>query len=130
VVFLFGLVCVPLALGLGLAVTLARAPLTPRRGLILSTLIALFAPLLALWLFVINGYRHWSWWPFSYASIAPHVLAGLVFLALLARGLAKVSGSIAAKSLVGALACGFWLVVWLLSTMLVACLMGDCPRPA
>jgi hypothetical protein len=130
VIFLFCLFCVPLALALGLTVTLVRVPLTPKRDLILYTLVALFAPLLVLWLFLINGYRHWNWWPFSYTSVVPHVLAGIVSLALLTRALAKVSGSIAAKFLVGSLACGFWLVVGLLGTVLVACLMGDCPRPA
>lgn len=128
-IFFFCL-CVLFALALGLAVTLVRVPLTPKRGLILYTLVALFAPLLVLWLFQINGYRHWNWWPFSYTSVVPHVLAGIVSVALLARALTKVSGSIAAKFLVGSLACGFWLRVWLLGTVLVACVMGDCPRPA
>ena len=119
------LALVTLALTVTFVVTLVRSTLTPKGGLIAYMTVAL-APLLLLWLFVWNGYRHWNWWPFEYGSVLPHVLAGLMSLALLVLALGRVTGSLVAKVLIGFLACGLWLVLWLCGTVAVACGMGDC----
>ena len=61
-----------LAITVAFLVTLVRSSLTPKGALIVHLTIAL-TPLFLLWVFLLNGYRHWNWWPFEYGSLLPHV---------------------------------------------------------
>ena len=90
-----------LALLMVFVVTLARSSLAPKGQAVAYIAIALGVPLLALWTFLANGYRHWNWAPFHYGSLAPHVLAGLTSVALLFVVLRRVTGSLAAKLVIG-----------------------------
>jgi hypothetical protein len=114
---------VPTAL---LAVTLFLVSLQPKRGLLIDLAVAVFVPLLALLIFIANGYRHWNWFPFSYGSLFPHFIAAVVSLSLLLRALIRVSGSTRAKVLVGVLATASWFGLWLGGMFVTGCSMGDC----
>ena len=114
---------VPIAL---LVLALFLAPLHPRRRVLLNLVIAVFAPLLALLIFIGNGYRHWNWYPFSYGSLVPHFIAAAVSLSLLVRALLRSTGSLVAKALVGVLATVSWFGLWLGGMLVTACGMGDC----
>jgi hypothetical protein len=109
-----------------LAVTLSLVSLQPKRGLLVNVAVAVLAPLLALLVFIANGYRHWNWFPFSYGSLLPHFIAAIVSLSLLVRALFRVSGSMGAKVLVGVLAIATWFGLWLGGMFVTACGMGDC----
>ena len=109
-----------------LAAALLLVPLQPRRRLLISVGVAVLVPLLALFVFIGNGYRHWNWFPFSYGSLFPHFVAAAVSLSLLVRALFRVSGPIAAKVLVGVLATVSWFGLWLGGMLFTGCGMGDC----
>jgi hypothetical protein len=109
-----------------LAVTLSLVSLQPKRGLLVNVAVAVLAPLLALLVFIANGYRHWNWFPFGYGSLLPHFIAAIVSLSLLVRALFRVSGSMGAKVLVGGLAIATWFGLWLGGMFVTACGMGDC----
>jgi hypothetical protein len=109
-----------------LAVTLFVVSLEPKRGLLINLAVAVLAPLLALLIFIANGYRHWNWSPFSYGSLLPHFITGVVTLSLLLRALYRVSGSIGAKVLVAVLAAASWFGLWLGGMFVTACGTGDC----
>jgi hypothetical protein len=117
-----------LTLGLvaALVMTLMYGTLAPKGRLVVYVAVAFALPLLALWLFDVNAYRRSNWSPFGPGSIVPPVLAALAFLALLVWSLLRVSGSLVAKVLVGALLCGIWVVVWVLGSLMVGCAFGDC----
>jgi hypothetical protein len=116
-------VAVPTAV---LAVTLSLVSLQPKRGLLVNVAVAVLAPLVALLVFIANGYRHWNWFPFGYGSLLPHFIAAVVSLSLLVRALFRVSGSMGAKLLVGVLATATWFGLWLGGMFVTACGMGDC----
>ena len=109
-----------------LAVTLLLVPLQPKRRLLINLGVAVLVPLLALLVFIANGYRHWNWSPFSYGSLFPHFIAAVVSLSLLVRALFRVSGSMRAKVLVGLLATVSWFGLWLGGMLFTGCSMGDC----
>jgi hypothetical protein len=109
-----------------LAATLFVVSLQPKRGLLVDLAVAVLAPLFVLLIFIANGYRHWNWFPFSYGSLLPHFFAAVVSFSLLMRALFRVSGSIGAKVLVGALAIATWFGLWLGGMFVTACGMGDC----
>jgi hypothetical protein len=109
-----------------LAVTLSLVSLQPKRGFLVNVAVAVLAPLLALLVFIANGYRHWNWFPFSYGSLLPHFIAAVVSISLLMRALLRVSGSMGAKVLVGVLATATWFGLWLGGMFVTACGMGDC----
>jgi hypothetical protein len=109
-----------------LVLTLFLVSLQPKRRLLINLAVALVVPLVALLFFIGNGYRHWNWFPFSYGSLFPHVIAGAVSLSLLVRALLRVSGSKGAKVALGVLVTFCWLGLWLGGMLAVACGMGDC----
>jgi hypothetical protein len=123
-VIMLGVMTLALLLVLGLIFTLSS--LAPKGRLAAYVAAALLVPLFALWAFLANGYRHSTWWPFQYGSLVPHLLAGLVSLVLLIVVFLRATGSLADKLVVGSLACGLWLVIWVCGTLTVACGMGDC----
>ena len=108
----------------GLIVTLVRAHLSSKGRLIVYLLAALFIPLTALWLFLIRAYHHGAL--AQYDSVLPHVLAAVVFLALLVAALIRTTGSIRARVVIGALAVALWLEFWFVGSIVVACSTGDC----
>ena len=109
-----------------LVLTFMYSALAPKGRLAVYMAVAVIVPLLALWLYIANGYRHWNWWPFAHDSFLPHALAALVFLVVMATGLVKLSGSLIAKVLVAVLTCTLWGILWFYGTLFVACAMGDC----
>ena len=108
-----------------LILTLMYGTLAPKGKLAVYLAVAVIAPLLALWLYIINAYHHSNWWPFGHGSFVPHVLAALIFFALMGTALIKVSGSLIAKVLVAVLTCTLWGTIWFNGTLIVACVMGD-----
>jgi hypothetical protein len=119
-------VVVTLALTVALVATVMRSNLTPKGALAVRTTLVLM-PLLLLWLFQWIEYRHRNWWPSAYGSVIPPLLALIASLGLLVLALARATGSLRAKVLLGALAWGLWCALWFGGTLLLACSMGDCP---
>jgi hypothetical protein len=109
-----------------LVLTLMYSSLAPKGRLAVYLAAAVILPLLALWLYIINAYHHSNWWPFRHDSFVPHVLAALIFLAVMAAALVRTSGSLIAKGLIAVLTCVLWGTIWFNGTLLVACAMGDC----
>jgi len=125
-VHVFFLSAVALVLLAALIPTILYSTLAPKLSLVIYTVVGFTASLLLLWLYLTYAHDPSNWWFFGNASIVPHVLAVLVFIAVMVTALVRVSGALVAKLLVGVLTLALWGVVWFNLTLLVACVMHSC----
>jgi hypothetical protein len=116
-----------IAIPLGLTAAVVRFAWPTSRGIIASR-IALVAltPLVLLSMYLVFEYRSWRWSIFPYGSIAPHAIAGALFLAGLVVIIARATAPTSAKIVVGAIVAAAWAMLWFTTALFTACLMGDC----
>ena len=115
---------VPTAL---LMASLSAVSLQARRRLAIWLAGAIVGPLLLLSIYLAINYSRGTWWPFRYNSEYPHAIAALASALLIYAALARTTGRLGAKLLVGTLSIATWLGLWFGTAFIVACNLGhDC----
>lgn len=98
----------------------------PRKAIATQIVIVTLLPLALLVGYLVYGYSTWRWAIFPYGSLAPHALAGLVFLLGLAAVLWKAAAPARAKIILGVVTTAAWAAFWFATALFTACVMGDC----
>ena len=109
-----------------LIATFLFSTLAPKLTLVIYTVVGFTSSLALLWLYLTYFHDPSNWWFFGSASIVPHALAAAAFIGVIAIALARASGALIAKLLVGVLTLALWGIAWFDLTLLVACVKHNC----
>ena len=98
----------------------------PWKAIATQVVIVTLLPLALLVGYLVYEYSTSRWAIFPYGSLAPHALAGLIFLLGLAAVLWKAAAPTTAKIILGVVTIAAWVAFWFATALFTACAMGDC----
>ena len=119
-------VALALVLLAALVATFLSSALAPKLTLVIYTVVGFTSSLALLWLYLTYFHDPSNWWFFGSDSIVPHALAAAAFIAVIVIALARASGALIAKLLVGVLTLALWGIAWFDLTLFVACVKHNC----